>query len=221
MGNKESSGWIELNLPYNKVIYDHFNTLKKVPRDILEKRYFNETGKSIADIENSIYTKQERADKEFFFNTKAYKTFVKYQGKIDDELKKDGFNLYDPERDAEFVKRMRALNNKSVNKLLDRRQLKKEYDDWYINQPEVIEYNKEYELLDKERKELESKTSFVGMGLNKPGTLIEVIIDGKLQVFLIGHINPLSGVCDDCPMFDNDIMVKRYKVIWEQKNEGN
>jgi len=53
--------------------------------------------------------------------------------------------------------------------------------------------------------------------LNKPGTLVDV--DSK--IYLIGHINPLSGICDDCTEFEYDAIVKRYKVIWEEdKSNG-
>lgn len=52
--------------------------------------------------------------------------------------------------------------------------------------------------------------SFAGNGLNEPGTLIET----EVGVFLIGHINPNRGVCDDCVEFGNDMIIKRYKVVW-------
>jgi hypothetical protein len=56
--------------------------------------------------------------------------------------------------------------------------------------------------------------SFESKGLNKPGTLI----DTHLGIFLIGHINPLKGVCDDCCEFGNQTIVKRYKIIWTEKD---
>lgn len=54
--------------------------------------------------------------------------------------------------------------------------------------------------------------SFEENGLNKPGTLIET----EHGTFLIGHINPLRGVCDDCTEFGNETFVKRYKIIWTE-----
>lgn len=50
--------------------------------------------------------------------------------------------------------------------------------------------------------------------LNKPGTLI----DTDKGIFLIGHINPLRGVCDDCTKFDPETIVRRYKVIWNEND---
>lgn len=54
--------------------------------------------------------------------------------------------------------------------------------------------------------------SFEGKELNKPGTLIET----DCGIFLIGHINPVRGECDDCPAFDNETVVKRYRIIWAE-----
>lgn len=53
--------------------------------------------------------------------------------------------------------------------------------------------------------------SFCGRGLNNPGTIVEV--DGKMH--LIGTINELGGVCDDCVGFDGDSIVTRYKVAYK------
>lgn len=33
--------------------------------------------------------------------------------------------------------------------------------------------------------------------------------------YLIGHINQLRGVCDDCTEFGKDEIVKAYKIVWE------
>ena len=58
--------------------------------------------------------------------------------------------------------------------------------------------------------------SFYKRKLNIPGTLIETE-DG--EQFLIGHINTIRGVCDDCTMFEPDTIVKRYKVVWIEKKK--
>ena len=56
------------------------------------------------------------------------------------------------------------------------------------------------------------KESFRGLGLNKPGTLIE-LKDGTTH--LIGSINTIRGVCDDCPAFDSDAIVTRYAIVFD------
>lgn len=52
--------------------------------------------------------------------------------------------------------------------------------------------------------------SFESRDLNKPGTQVEV--NGKL--YLIGDINGMRGVCDDCTEFPDDAIVTRYRVVW-------
>lgn len=56
--------------------------------------------------------------------------------------------------------------------------------------------------------EKEEQPSFEGLGLNKPGTRIQL---ESGQVLWIGDINPNRGVCDDCCLFDEDTLVVRYK----------
>jgi hypothetical protein len=85
----------------------------------------------------------------------------------------------------------------------------KKYDKWYNELPESIEYKKQYEIAEKKE-----KNSFMAMGLNKPGTLIE-LEDGSIH--LIGTINKYAGSCDDCTAFDTKSIVKRYAILinWE------
>lgn len=59
--------------------------------------------------------------------------------------------------------------------------------------------------------------SFEERGLNNPGTLVEIReSDGKTYQFLIGDINTLRGVCDDCTAFEKEATVIRYKVLIEK-----
>jgi hypothetical protein len=55
-------------------------------------------------------------------------------------------------------------------------------------------------------------TDFRKDGFNKSGTLIDTS-PGK---FLIGDMNELCGVCDDCCMFADDTIVLRYKVVYKK-----
>ncbi len=67
--------------------------------------------------------------------------------------------------------------------------------------------------------------SFVGDGLNKPGTLIEVRETADLsdpnsmtgtRQFLVGHINPNAGKCGCCGEIRQGAIVTRYRVIWSE-----
>lgn len=52
-------------------------------------------------------------------------------------------------------------------------------------------------------------------GLNNAGTLVE-IEDGEISQYLIGDINNLRGVCDDCTAFPKKSIVTRYKILAEK-----
>lgn len=79
---------------------------------------------------------------------------------------------------------------------------------WRLTHPAWVEYNRRYDELRQE----EVQQTFVGRGLAKPGTLIEMA-DGSRH--LIGSINPNKGICDDCVAFNGADIVVRYAVLVE------
>lgn len=87
---------------------------------------------------------------------------------------------------------------------------------WLEENPpkELLDY---YDQDDKMQKE-NSLKCFCGLGLNNPGTLIE-LENGKLH--LIGTINTNTGLCDDCSAFDNSTIIKRYAVVFDFKENQN
>ena len=55
------------------------------------------------------------------------------------------------------------------------------------------------------------KVSFCGQDLNQPGTIVELENGNRL---LIGDINKLGGVCDDCQdEIRNETIIKRYVIL--------
>jgi len=59
---------------------------------------------------------------------------------------------------------------------------------------------------------------FRSHGLSKVGTILEVKGNGHhprpvTARYLIGDINKLGGVCDDCMAFDEDAIVLRYREV--------
>lgn len=91
-------------------------------------------------------------------------------------------------------------------------------EDWENKQPEMIAYDTDFREKHTAFQEELKKKSFSGMGLNKPGTLIEVKIGEELKQYLIGDINPICGVCDDCTEFSSrETIVVRYKVVWSNE----
>lgn len=56
--------------------------------------------------------------------------------------------------------------------------------------------------------------SFCGLGLNKPGTLIEVKSKyGDIKRYLIGDIGPFGSSTDICSDIEDDAIITRYKKI--------
>jgi hypothetical protein len=73
-------------------------------------------------------------------------------------------------------------------------------------------WSAEYHL----RKADQEAGTFTKLGLNKPGTLVE-LEDG--QRLLIGDINDDAGVCGCCSVINDTAIVKRYKVVWTSEQE--
>lgn len=80
--------------------------------------------------------------------------------------------------------------------------------EWWTLQPEIIAWRKAYQEWEKEEK----AKSFVGLGLNQPGTLIVVDIFGEEKILLIGDINTNAGISDE-GKFDNNTVVRRYRIL--------
>ena len=58
--------------------------------------------------------------------------------------------------------------------------------------------------------------NFTDRGLNQSGTLIEI---ESGEQFLIGDINDVGGICNDCRAFPDRAVVKRYKIVWKRKED--
>ena len=188
------SEWIEFNLPWNVITYP-----KNVPYPSLDKEVREKFG----------FTKDELIEK--FFPVKTgyaydHPAFKEYN-LISDEIE-------DTENKEEVL---RALNNPNVNKVLDYRKLSREIDNFIYEHPDTITADEDNERINKEHKEKESKLSFVGAGLNKTGTVIEFMEKGKLTQLLIGNINEVGGVCNDCSGISDETIILRYKKVWENE----
>jgi len=57
--------------------------------------------------------------------------------------------------------------------------------------------------------------SFRKRNLANPGTLIRMSNGNE---FLIGDINSIRGVCDDCTEFNETEIVMAYRVVWARPN---
>lgn len=106
-----------------------------------------------------------------------------------------------------------VATNDLVKRKLEHFAFTKIYDEWSRTQPEMIEWGKKCQAVDVKRRAKEAKTSFHGANLNKPGTIIEFEKDGKIVHKLIGDMNCLGGVCDDCRGIQDETIILRYRTI--------
>jgi len=51
-----------------------------------------------------------------------------------------------------------------------------------------------------------------------PQPLAGLLIETEHGQHLIGNINELRGVCDDCTEFGGETVVRRYRIIWRPEN---
>jgi len=202
------SEWIEINLPFYVDSVSLDTKLPKHPN--LKRKAKKQLGMTLEENEKTLLT----GDEDFWCNGKIWKEFEEKDNKIKTKLHKKNLN-YEIFK-AERWKQLEDLAKKDevVNIVVKFLSFKKKYEEWLNEQPEIIKYDEEYERIIAEEKDRTSKMSFVGMGLNKAGTLIEVESGDETSQYLIGDINKLQGVCDDCMAFDANAIVKRYKIVW-------
>jgi hypothetical protein len=86
------------------------------------------------------------------------------------------------------------------------------------NDPLITKYNAEFEEWTLKNDEYVKGNDFITSGWCRPGVLIEVKIDDKIVTHLIGTINTLCGVCDDCVAFNKKSIVLRAKEVFKYDN---
>lgn len=204
------SQWIELNLPYS--FYEGFDIKLKAPN--LNKRAKKELGFDSKDVATLFDALPSISDK-----SEAYSEMYELADKLDDEAKKkfpSDRDLYNQERIKLYAKSKNA-NVRAMSAYLEKKWALRKWEDV---QPELTQYYTEYQRLYQAALAEQNKQSFSGLGLDKPGTLIEVEVDSVLSQYLIGDINPNAGVCDDCVEFDKrTAIVKRYQIVWSKEGK--
>lgn len=193
----QTTGWIEVHLPWKVHIdldvpdFDH---------DLVDQ-------KVIAKFD---YTKEELTAS---FKKEIGTTPYDLQEEVRSEIETNDF---DNKLSYEDIERMLAESKDprmiAYWKIVAQ---KKEIDEFVETIPEVIAWNKACDKIREEEKELQAKACFMYSPLNKPGVLIkvqdnEVGEDGQPippMQYVIGDINHLAGVCDDCTAFNDDAIV--------------
>ncbi len=199
--------WIEINLPWN-VSDPCPNLCAPYPNlDDRVRAYFGYTQESLA--------------KELFPGLVEYEDLLihplwqEYEQIREDILySNETAYVHDPEQDQED-KWTAILQNNAVMTVVEYLQRIKEIDAWIDEQPEIIAWHQENDRLWAEHGEKQANKSFCGRNLNRPGVLIEFEENGQRFKHLIGEINQLGGVCDDCRAFGDETIILRYRVIWD------
>ena len=144
--------------------------------------------------------------------------FGKTEEELDEEVSFESRNSVSDLIEDKTKEEIEVLieTNLLVAKVLCNKKNRKQMNDWLYDQPEAIAWNERADRRNIERKNIEATISFCGAKLNKSGTLIEVEEDGKFVKYLIGNINESGGLCDDCHIPD-DVIVKRYKIVYEKE----
>lgn len=95
----------------------------------------------------------------------------------------------------------------------ERRQKLRQFNEWYHLQPETKKYDQEYKARQKAYLKEHDK-SFYRTGMAKAGVMVEFESNGEVVQRLIGHVNELGGVCNDCAEISAETTILRYRVVW-------
>lgn len=199
-----NADWIECGLPwYLSAIDVDYKSPPDFSDRVREKFGFTEK-----ELE-----KQTFGDHDFYWDSPVYKEFEK-----DSDYLKKTLSLESLDNDnfeKEFKNSLKASPNESVQKVLAYYEKLNEINEFIHSQQEFIETEEYNDKIQAEHESKMSTSSFTGAGLALPGTLIEIKkLDGTISQMLIGDINELGGVCDDCTGIRSDDIIIRYKRIW-------
>lgn len=57
---------------------------------------------------------------------------------------------------------------------------------------------------------------FNSLGKNQPGTIIEILFEGKRKLFVIGDINMFGSSADGGRPFGDSAIVLKYQYFWSR-----
>lgn len=200
------SEWIEINLPYD-YCGDSDQNFPSCPE-------LTEKGKEIFGFSVAEARAMLLGDKQFLSETDEGNHYFDEVHKARDLLQKQNIDV-DSDEGQDLIQDHLdelALKDEPLQSVISFIKFQRQWDEWHNLQPEVLQWIENNQIRRKE----EAKKSFSGLGLNIPGTLIEVETFDGLKQYLIGDINTNRGVCDDCCEFDRATVIKRYKIVWKQ-----
>lgn len=196
--------WIDCNLPWS--IRLDWGAMEPYPN--MEDKIVAHFGKNKAHWTEDFFPGYGSDGMDFLTDHPIFREYEEVQDQLIDE------HLEDHYTDDQLKELLTQSDNQAVLTVLAFRAKMKEIEEWVDQQPEWLAACQANEAIRLAHKEREAKCSFSGGNLNRAGTVIEFMEDGKLQEMMIGTINELGGSCDDCRGISDDTIILRYKVLW-------
>lgn len=219
----KDAGWIAINLPWYK--YEEVERID-TKKDVREK--LEEELTSLVEKEVGYTTADNKDELELLSSENGFR----YGWEAIDDIEEkfpilDG--IYDEDTPTPYEVRFneewknKALKEVGDNKLainiVRRRYLKGKIDEALSNSEELAEL---YDILKKENDKTDVEVvCFRDHPLCRPGVLVEVQTPNGIKRWLIGDMNTLGGVCDDCTDIKKDDTVLRAKIVYDKEVIGN
>lgn len=207
--------WIDINLPWYKHIkVIHIDT-KRDERIALENKLVSKVEKEVG------YTKKElKADYAEYYGMK-----VETQIELLDNIEKEfpilkGLGTEDSSLYFKYSKewKNKALkevgNNKYAAYLIKTRYLRGKIDRALFENKELTAL---YDFWKEENEIKKEVVCFKSHSLCKSGVLVEVQTKEGIKKWLIGDMNELGGVCDDCKDIKDEDIVLRAKIVYDKE----
>jgi hypothetical protein len=208
---EEGDGWIEVNLPWCR----HVQLERpEYPNELVDKLVREQFGQTIEEFEKAFEEKHGESISVMLekFRSKADREVNIGKDKRAIDFTEEDFILYE----EELEKRLSELDDPVMEEIRTINLMRETIREFEETIPEVIAWKLEWDEVSRKEKDEEKRVSFHASELRRPGVLIEVRENGgDTRRFLLGDINCLSGVCDDCVAFDSDAIVVRAKVLVE------
>jgi hypothetical protein len=203
--------WVEVNLPWRV-------PLPSVPQ--LEAPDLEDEIRSIfGETENDLIEKLFPSSGPYFTEHPSWVSFRQVEDDLEREVAKQCSHMSGDERRQETLNRLAQSTDPGVMAVLEYRARRNAICSWYDIQPSVVIWREELQARYDAAGRLHKTMCFSVMDEAVAGTLMEVEREGKIHQMLIGHINALGGVCDDCRGIEDDDLIKRYRIVWRDNNE--
>lgn len=207
------SNWIDINLPWGRDYSNESNEpfqSPNYPLDIVDKKIRELFGKT----EDEIYEAFEKQYQEPYYMT-LRNGYDDIRDKLIEENPDSDFT--DEEFEVMINARLDAIESPLLDAAKKVKQTLKQIQEISRSLPEVVAWSEECKKINEKKKEWEKTAFFRYSDLCRPGVLIEVLDDSDEtpvpKKYLLGNINCVSGVCDDCTAFSRTAKVLRAKVL--------